>query len=155
MDSICRKGQEMKTLLEYFLHYCDFLYLDPRYRITNSKTSGAATNNASLQLTGPVLSWVLANDKGQILLDVAPTELAAPENWFRISLIKQHLNGDDEIEHVSAADEIEWVRQNGSRVEQLFSDAATLETTCTTLRALRRSNANKYWSRWREEHGLS
>jgi hypothetical protein len=97
----------------------------------------------------------LANDKGQILLDVAPTELVAPENWFRISLIKQHLNGDDEIEHVSAADEIEWVRQNGSRVEQLFSDAATLETTCTTLRALRRSNANKYWSRWREEQGLS
>lgn len=145
----------MRTLLEYFLQYFDFLYLDPQYRITDSHTSGVGTNDASLQLTGPILSWSLGNNRSKMLLDVAPTDLATPENWFRVSLIKQHLNGDDEIEYLAAADEIGWIRENGRRVEQLFSEASSLEGTCSTLRALRRSNANKYWSSWREEQGLS
>lgn len=144
----------MKTLLEYFLRYFDLLYLDPRYRITDSSTGGVATNNASLRLTGPILSWSLANDKGQIVLHVAPTELAAASNWFRVSLIKQYLDNDDEIEYLPAADEIGWVRENSGRLEQLFADDSKLESTCDKLGALRRSNANKYWSRWREEQGL-
>jgi len=145
----------MKTLLEYFLRYFDLLYLDPRYRITDSSTGGVATNNASLRLTGPILSWSLANDKGQIVLHVAPTELAAASNWFRVSLIKQYLDNDDEIEYLPAADEIGWVRENSGRLEQLFADDSKLESTCDKLGALRRSNANKYWSRWREEQGLT
>lgn len=145
----------MKTLLEYFLRYFDLLYLDPRYRITDSSTSGVATNNASLRLTGPILSWSLTNDKGQIVLHVAPTELATASNWFRVSLIKQYLDNDDEIEYLPAADEIGWVRENGGRLEQLFADGSKLESTYDKLGALRRSNANKYWSRWREEQGLT
>jgi hypothetical protein len=145
----------MKTLLEYFLRYFDLLYLDPRYRITDSSTGGVATNNASLRLTGPILSWSLTNDKGQILLHVAPTELAAASNWFRVSLMKQYLDNDDEIEYLPAADEIGWVRENSGRLEQLFADDSKLESTCNKLGALRRSNANKYWSRWREEQGLT
>ena len=145
----------MKTLLEYFLRYFDLLYLDPRYRITDSSTGGVATNNASLRLTGPILSWSLANDKGQIVLHVAPTELAAASNWFRVSLMKQYLDNDDEIEYLPAADEIGWVRENSGRLEQLFADDSKLESTCDKLGALRRSYANKYWSRWREEQGLT
>jgi hypothetical protein len=145
----------MKTLLEYFLKYFDVLYLDSRYRITNSNTTGVASNNASLTITGPILSWDLANDKGQMLLGVAPTALATPDNWFTVSLVKQYLNGQDEIEYPSAADEIAWIRSNGERVEKLFSDVSEIETICETLRSLRRSNANKYWTRWREQQGLS
>ncbi|SPM33029.1 hypothetical protein MRAB57_832 [Mycobacterium rhizamassiliense] len=145
----------MKTLLEYFLEYFDVLYLDPRYRITDSKTTGVASNNASLSITGPTLSWDLVNDKGQILLGVAPTALATPDNWFTVSLIKQYLSGQGEIEYSSAADEITWVRTNGERVEELFSDGSQLETICETLRSLRRSNADRYWTQWREQQGLS
>jgi hypothetical protein len=145
----------MKTLLEYFLKYFDVLYLDPSYHITNSITTGVASNNASLTITGPILSWDLTNDKGQFILGVAPTALATPDNWFSVSLIKQYLNGQDEIEYSSAADEIAWVRENDGRVEQLFSDASTIETICDTLGSLRRSNANRYWTRWREQQGLS
>ena len=64
----------MTTLLEFYLQYLD--YLNPRYRITNSSTSGVATNDASLTLTGPETSWQIANDRGQILFSFAPTELA-------------------------------------------------------------------------------
>ncbi|MEB3983660.1 hypothetical protein OQ968_20630 [Mycobacterium sp. 663a-19] len=145
----------MKTLLEYFLKYFDTLYLDPRYRITDSSTSGVESNNASLTITGPILSWGLSNDKGQFLLSVAPTALATPDNWFTVSLIKQYLNGLDEIEYSSAADEIAWIRENGGRVEELFSDASKIEAVCETLRSLRRSNAERYWTRWREQQGLS
>lgn len=145
----------MRTLLEYFLRYFDVLYLDPRYHITDSRSSGVATNDASLRLTGPILSWSLTNDKSQMLLGVAPTRLAAQGNWFRVSLIRQYLNGDDEIEYLTAAGEIEWVRENSGRIEQLFSDASGIETTCETLSGLRRANANRYWTRWREQQGLT
>jgi hypothetical protein len=145
----------MKTLLEYFLEYFEVLYLDPRYRITDSSTSSVATNDASLRLTGPILSWHLSNDKGQILLSVAATGLLTSNSWFRISLVKQYLNGEDEIEYLSAAEEIGWIRENGMRVEQLFSDVASLETTCETLRALRRTNANRYWTQWRQQQKLT
>ncbi len=77
----------MKTLLEYFLKYFDVLYLDPRYHITNSISSGIATNNASLTLTGPILSWQLANDRGQMLLSVAPTRPETSDKWFSVSLV--------------------------------------------------------------------
>ncbi|MCV7029360.1 hypothetical protein [Mycobacterium sherrisii] len=96
----------MKTLLEYFVKYFDVLYLDPRYRITDSRTIGVSSNNASLTITGPILSWELCNDRGQFLLGLAPTALATSDNWFTASLIKQYLNGQDEVEHASAADEI-------------------------------------------------
>ena len=145
----------MKTLLEYLLKYFDVLYLDPRYRITNSSTTGVASNNASLTITGPILSWQLTNDRGQFLLAVAPTALATPDNWFTVSLIKQYLNGQDEVDYLTAADEIAWIRENGERAEELLSDASTIETVCETLRSLRRSNANKYWARRREQQGLS
>jgi hypothetical protein len=72
-----------------------------------------------------------------------------------VSLIKQYLDNDDEIEYLLAADEIGWVRENSGRLEQLFADDSKLESTCDKLGALRRSNANKYWSRWREEQGLT
>ena len=134
----------MRTLLEFYLKYFDFLYLDTRYRFTDSKTEGD-TINASLTLTGPVLTWLLANDRGQMLLSVAPTRLATPRNWFWVSLIKQYLDGNDEIEYLPTAQEVEWVKNNIHHIEQLFSDASELEPTCEALRALRRSNAEKSW----------
>ncbi len=50
----------MKKLLEFYLAYFDFLYSDPGYRITDSRTGDAA--NAGLTVTGPVLEWVLTID---------------------------------------------------------------------------------------------
>ncbi|BBU24753.1 hypothetical protein [Mycobacterium xenopi] len=145
----------MKALLEYFLAYFEFLYLDPRYRITDSSTRGLAAIDASLRLTGPTLSWNLTNDRGQMQLTVAPTELATPENWFWVSLIRQHLNGDDEIEYLSTAEEIEWARENSGRIEQLFSDSSAIAKNCEALRTLRQFNAETYWTRWRKQQGLA
>ncbi|HWX99573.1 MAG TPA: hypothetical protein VNY55_06760 [Mycobacterium sp.] len=142
----------MRVLLEFLLKYLDFLYLDPRYRITDSKTRG---DNASLTITGPDLIWHVANDRGQMQLSITPTRLATARNGFWVSLIKQYVDGDEEIHYLSALDEIRWMRENGNRVEQLFSDASTIETTCEDLKVLRRANADKYWSRWREQQGLS
>lgn len=155
MGSARRGEWIMKTLLEYFIKYFEVLYLDPRYHITDSSTSGVASNNASLKITGPILSWNLSNDRGQFLLAVAPTARATSDNWFSVSLIKQYLNGQDEVEYSSAADEIAWIRANGERVEELFSNVAEIGTISETLRSLRRSNANTYWKQWRGQQGLS
>ena len=144
----------MRALLEFFLTYFDFLYLDPRYRITDSE---AATDrvNASLTVTGPTLTWALTNERGQMQIAVAPTHLLAPRNWFWVSLIKQYLDKEAEIQYLPAPDEAHWMRENGGRVEQLFSDASTLEAICDEIKVLRRANANSYWSTWRKQQGLT
>jgi hypothetical protein len=67
----------MKTLLEFFIEYFDFLYLDARYRVTDSSTSGVATINAGLNLTGPIISWSVHNNRGKLNFGVAPTVLAS------------------------------------------------------------------------------
>jgi hypothetical protein len=135
----------VKALLEFFLRYCDFLYLNPRYRITDSRTSGAATTDAALTLTGPVVSWSLHNNRGQIGFGVAPTQFAAsPENWFRISVIRQYLDHYDETNVVTPVEAAAWIRENLGRIEELFSDASAART-CDALIALEESLAVKYF----------
>ncbi|MDB2215641.1 Uncharacterised protein [Mycobacteroides abscessus subsp. massiliense] len=135
----------MKTLLEFYLRNLEFLYLDPRYRITNSATTGVATNNASLTLTGPVLSWSIANDRGQIQFGVAPTARAdSADSWFRISLVRQLLDGVDETVPVSVDAIVFWIRENKDRIEELFSDA-NVDRSCEELINLARALADKYW----------
>lgn len=135
----------MKTLLEFYLRHLEFLYLDPRYRITNSATTGVATNNAALTLTGPVLSWSIANDRGQIQFGVAPTARAdSGDSWFRISLMRQLLDGVDETVPVSVDAIVFWIRENKDRIEELFSDA-NVDRSCEELINLARALADKYW----------
>lgn len=145
----------MKTLLEYFLKHFEMLYLDSRYHITNSRSHGLPTIDAYLELTGPILSWNLANNRGQIELTLAPTQLATPGNWFWVALFKQYIDAEPEIHYMSAAEEVDWVRENIDRIEHTFTDAATLDEVCKELRALRQSNSDRYWARWRHQQGLS
>lgn len=135
----------MKTLLEFFLRYFDFLYLNPDYRITDSTTSGSPSINASLSLAGPVVSWDLSNDRGQVRFAVAPTKLATvPDNWFRIPLVRQYLDGFDEMSSVSSEETAAWIRENLARLEQLFSDAEA-DRSCQELLNLAKSLAIKYF----------
>lgn len=135
----------MKILLEFYLRYCDFLYLDPHYRITDSRTSGATAIDAGLTLTGPVISWSLHNNRGQIGFGAAPTQFAAsPENWFRISIIRQYLDEYDETNVVSPVDEVAWIRENIGRIEELFSEASVARS-CEALITLEETLAIKYY----------
>jgi hypothetical protein len=134
----------MKTLLAFYLRYLDFIYLNPDYRITNSRTSGSDTINASLTLTGTILSWQIANDRGQILFDVAPTKFRSPDNWFRVPIVREHLDGYDETNVVSPAEAASWIRDNVRRIEDLFVDSSAAQS-CKALAALEEANALKYW----------
>ena len=42
------------------------------------------------------MSWRLTNNRGQIRLVVAPTQLETPENWFRITSVRQYLDNIEE-----------------------------------------------------------
>jgi hypothetical protein len=135
----------MKTLLEFFIEYFDFLYLDARYRITDSKTSGVATIDARLNLSGPAISWSVHNDRGILGFGVAPTGLASsPDDWFRIPVIRQHLDGFDETNRASPADLVTWTRNNLSRIEEMFSSANAAKS-CEELIALEKALADKYF----------
>jgi hypothetical protein len=138
-------GQIDENVVGIYLKYQDFLCLDPRYRITDSRTSGAATNGASLTATSPITSCQIDNDRGQILFSLAPTKLAGePRNWFRLSIIRQYLDDYDETNPVSPTEAATWVRHNLGRIDELFSDALA-PRSCEALIALENANAVKYW----------
>lgn len=140
-----KEAGKVKTLLQFYLQYLSFLYLDPRYHITDSTTSGNPTINASLTMTGPLLIWHISNDRGQIGFTFAPTKLAAqPDNWFRASLIRQYLDGYDETNTVSPEAMVGWIRDNADRIEGLFDDARAAQS-CEALLNLAKSLANKYF----------
>jgi hypothetical protein len=135
----------VKTLLDFYVRYFDFLYLDPRYHITDSTTSGDPTINASLRLTGPVVSWELSNDRGQTGIAIAPTRLAkSPDNWFRISLVRQYLDNYDETNVVTPEATVAWIRDNLNRLEALFSNANAARA-CEELLALAKLLATRYF----------
>jgi hypothetical protein len=133
----------MKYLLEVFLKYFDFLYLDPRYHITNSSTSGAPDIDAQILLTGDILSWSFTNDRGQVILAVAPTAQLSPENWFRLSIIRRHLDKTSESGSTLTVEAIDWLRANASRVESLFLDARVSKMSCEALIALENAVADE------------
>jgi hypothetical protein len=133
------------ALLEFYLKFLDFLYLDPHYRITNSSTTGVANSDASLTLTGATTTWQIANNRGQISFSLAPTKLAGDAgNWFRLSIVRQYLDNYDELNTVPLPETVAWARDNRGRIDQLFSDASAAES-CRQLIALEDANAKKYW----------
>ncbi|MGB3473215.1 MAG: hypothetical protein WBA69_00345 [Mycobacterium sp.] len=125
----------MTRLLELFLKYLQVLYLDPKYRITNSTTTGSRAENASLRVTGETTSWQLINDRGQIYVAVAPTRLDTVDNWFRLTTIRQYLDGVEEHTTVLTDELAAWLTDNISRVEALFDDSI-VEASCKALIAL-------------------
>lgn len=96
----------MKTLLDFILHNVEVLYLNPTYRFTNSKQRALCETDASISLTGDALRWTITNDRGQIYFTVVPLE--SVKNWFWLSLIRQYLQGGDEIQVVAPLDDANW-----------------------------------------------
>ncbi|MGA7133715.1 MAG: hypothetical protein WBZ15_15465 [Mycobacterium sp.] len=133
----------MTKLLEYFLRYLEVLYLDPGYRITDSSSTGSATENASLRLTGDILSWRLTNDRGQIRLVVAPTKLETSENWFRITSVRQYLDHKEEQGTMLTDELASWLSLNINRVVELFADDSIAASSCAALIAIEEAKANK------------
>jgi hypothetical protein len=139
------RSTNTKTLLEYFLTYFKFLYSDPRYRIMDSRTSGASTVDAGLTLRGPIVSWSFGNNRGQIHLGVAPSRYAkSPEYWFRIPVVRQYLDHYDETNCVPPGETAAWIRDNRGRIEDLFCDASAADS-CKALIALEKALAIKYF----------
>lgn len=123
----------MKTLLEVFLKHFDFLYLDPRYRITDSTSSGVPTIDAQMILRSDVLSWSLTNDRGQMTLAVAPSLEPTSENWFRLSIVRRYLDGDKEAGSVLTVEGVDWLSANISLVESLFAGVEATKASCKAL----------------------
>jgi hypothetical protein len=131
----------MKRLLAFFYNHLEFLYLNPLYRISDSSTTGSATDRASLTLTGETLTITLTNDHEVIRCSVAPTKFPGQRNWFWMSLLRQFLDGGEET-IVSPADNASWFRDNFSRIEALFADDV-VSRSIEEISTLRRENAVK------------
>jgi hypothetical protein len=65
----------------------------------------------------------LGNSRGQIDFAIAPTRFPSPDNWFRLSVIRQYLEDCDETNFVPPEAEVAWFRDNRGRIGELFNDA--------------------------------
>ncbi|MCA2245153.1 MULTISPECIES: hypothetical protein [Mycobacterium] len=135
----------MKTLLEFIVQYVGVLYLNPKYRITNSSNRGLADIDASISFTGEQLRWDLVNDRGLIYFAAVPLLQTVSDDWFGLALIRQYLEGGDDTGADAPIDQANWLSTNLTRVEELFADQSTAERVCEELLTLRRSNSSKKW----------
>ncbi|OBB96608.1 hypothetical protein [Mycobacterium sp. 852002-40037_SCH5390672] len=134
----------MKALLEFIVQYVSFLYLDPRYRITDSSTRGLADIDASISFSSEQLKWDVVNDRGIIYFTAVPV-FQDGSDWFALSLVRQYLDGGDDAVGDLAVDQANWLSTNLNRVERLFADKPTVARVCDELATLRRSNSSKRW----------
>lgn len=102
----------MKKLLEFSLANFDFLYSDPGYRIADSRTGSVA--NAGMTVTGPVLEWTLAIDRGQFSVMVGPSHKSEGAEAFWISLLRQYVENHANIEFLPAVKEVRWARETST-----------------------------------------
>jgi hypothetical protein len=140
----------MTKLLESLIEYLAVLYLDPTYRITDSTSTGSAATNASLRMTGEILSWRLNNDRGQIRLVVGPTTSESAENWFRLTSIRQHLDGIEEHGTMLTDELASWLNLNVERIEDLFANETIAAQSCEAIIAIEEAKATKLFG---PEHG--
>ena|ERR1700761_1668294 len=135
----------MKTLLEFILQYVGFLYLDPKYRITDSTTRGLPEIDASVSFTGEQLRWDVINDRGLIYFAAVPSIQKGTDDWFAVPLIRQYLEGGDAAGAGSPTEEANWLSTNLKRVEGLFAGEEAAGRAREELVALRLSNSSKKW----------
>jgi hypothetical protein len=106
------------------------------------------TIDAGLNLTGPAVSWSIANNRGQFRIAVAPTAQPS-DHWFRVSLVRRYLDGYDETNAVSPSEEVRWIRENLGRVEELLT-GTNAASSHKDLEALAKTLAIKYFGPIRE-----
>ena len=135
----------MKTLLQFIVQYAGFLYLNPNYRITDSSTRGLPDIDASVSFSGDRLKWEIVNDRGSIYFVAVPLFQNSGDDWFALPLIRQYLEGGDDVGAGSPADQASWLSSNLGRVEQLLTDESTSVDVREGLAALRLSNSSKKW----------
>lgn len=68
----------------------------------------------------------------------------SPDNWSRVSLIRQYLDDYDKTNVVSREATVAWIRDNLARIEDLFTDAKAARSF-EELIALAKSLAIKYF----------
>lgn len=135
----------MKMLLEFIVQYVGILYLNPKYRITDSSNRGLADIDASISFTGAHIRWDVVNDRGLINFAAVPVHQTASDEWFALPLIRQYLEGGDDPGASGAIDQANWLSMNLKRVEELFADQSATARICEELVTLRRSNSSKKW----------
>jgi hypothetical protein len=135
----------MRLLLEFIARYVGFLYLDPKYRIIDSSNRGLSDIDASITFASDRIRWDAINDRGQIYFAAVPLLQTSDPDWFTSSLIRQYLEGGEDTGAGAPVAQANWLSENLSRVEQLFSDEVTSTRSCEELIVLRRSNSVKKW----------
>jgi hypothetical protein len=116
--------------------------MNPQYRITDSRTDGRPTGDASLRLTGPLASFWFSNERGRLFCDVAPTQSASQKNWYRVPIVRQYLEGLAEANATSAKESAAWIESNLERIETLFTEDA-IARSCSEMSSLEKISAEQ------------
>ena len=109
-----------KNSLSMLKKKISFLFSPFQFRIIKSLSS-ESFGNALLILEHEDLSIQIVKDRDQIFLDFQPSSKKGKLNWFSIDIVKQMITGNIESSAEMNPQNIEFLKNNLAKIEQLFS----------------------------------
>ena len=110
----------MEEFAQYVKKKISFLFSPFQFRIIKSLSS-ESFGNALLILEHEDLSIQIVKDRDQIFLDFQPSSKKGKLNWFSIDIVKQMITGNIESSAEMNPQNIEFLKNNLAKIEQLFS----------------------------------
>lgn len=126
----------MKRILVYIVSYMGFLWADAAFKIVDSEVTTHNGGDAALFIESSTLRLRFICDRTQLFLDLQPTVTTKPNEWFSVYLVRRMLTGDSSAPTLLAEADARFLKDNLSRLEQVFSEEQWAETS-SRLRQLR------------------
>lgn len=120
---------------------CAFLFSANQFQIIDSSSS-ESFGNAFLILERGDLRLQFIKDRDQIFLDFQPSSRKGKLNWYSIDIVKQMITGEIETSAEIISRNIEFLKNNLDKIEQLFSKTY-VEDTIKKLKKLERERAKR------------
>ena len=131
--------EELQRILKEWLN---FFFIGGRYHVVNTQ-AGPSFNDALIDFRSEVVSWRLANDRGQILLSFSLGKDSFDEtDSYSLDLLFRLVEGQRLESAILTKEKAKWLEENIEKIEQRFSQVS-LSQTLKDLKKLRTLRAKE------------
>ena len=134
----------MEEFQQLIIKKCAFLFSSNPFQVIDSDSS-ESFGNAFLILERGDLRLQFVKDRNQIFLDFQPSSKKGKLYWYSIDVVKQMITGEIESSAEIITRNIEFLKTNLEKIEQLFSKN-NVDDTVKKLKQLERERAKRLFS---------
>ena len=127
----------MNQILAFLVDHMSFLWDGARSRITGSEVATSNGGDAYLVVESDRLRLRFVRDRGQLSLELQPSEANGSNDWYSVDLVRRLLLGRRETSGLLDASYASFVREQLAEIESCFSPERW-ETTRAELKRLAR-----------------